>query len=911
MKNKHTRFTSLLLTMIAFIFSGSFSQETGQISGKVLAESSAESLVGMNVQLLGTKLGISTDLEGNFTIRNVPAGIYDLRVSGVGFAPTVIKGCLVKQGGKLDLTVKMTPETYNMNEMVVEADAVLSSESGLISQKRKSSTINDGVSAEAIKKSPDATSGEVLRRISGISLIDNKFIFIRGTTDRYNETMLDGASVTSTEAGKKSFSFDLIPAGLIEYTNVIKSATPDLSGEFTGGLVQLNTTEIPADRLIKLSLSTSYGSNTHGYDFLGSRGSGTDWIGYDDGNRAFPGDGQNPIETAQRTSNNWAPRVVKPPLNSSFSLSYGDRIDFDTDEASGRRLGFIGALTYKNTYQRKEKYVNDLVNSRVNEGADNEYSVLWGGIANITYKFSNQDKISLKNSFNHSGDDQVRRYMSRQDYGDGEPFLFNYTTVSWTERSTFTSKILGDHKLAWLFDASVQWHGAVSGSERSDPDRKEVAYYRLLNENTSPMTASTNRRSWASMSEKMKNAGFDIIFPAAEAKFKLGALYESRSSDYGIRYFSIPFDYISSRSDSLTHLPLEYIYSQENYGKGKFKFEESSKPTDSYSGDQQIVAGYFMVDAPFSVFGNDFRFAGGARVEKSEQVIEVPKTMAAGGPVETNKLANTDLLPSLNLTYAITDAMNLRLAYSHSVNRPSFREIAPTAFFDFITYEEESGNPRLKRALAKNYDIRFEIFPSAGEYASVSLFHKQIADAIEERLRQSSVRQREFINSENAQNTGWEIDVRKSFGFLGGYLSNLAVGGNYTRVISIVEIYQTVGNSASTQSVKSTRTLQGQSPYTANLILNFVEPTLQASLNLLYNKFGKRLNTVGFQSSHIFEQPRETVDLTLSKQINGFLEAKLSIKNLTDQDRILTRDDKIYERTSIGRTYSLQISLGM
>jgi outer membrane receptor protein involved in Fe transport len=315
-----------------------------------------------------------------------------------------------------------------------------------------------------------------------------------------------------------------------------------------------------------------------------------------------------------------------------------------------------------------------------------------------------------------------------------------------------------------------------------------------------------------------------------------------------------------------------------------------------------------MFDLPFSIAAEQFRLVGGARLEVAEQHVRVPKTLVSGGPVDETILRNKDILPSANLTYLMNPVTNLRITYSHSVNRPEFRELASTGFYDFIKYEMVGGNPDLRRALAQNFDVRVEVFPDPGEILAVSFFRKQIKDAIEEKLVQAATRTRTWFNSDDASNVGWEFEVRKSFSFFGDAGRMFSVTGNYTTIKSSVDVFQTIGNSTNTQTIKSTRPMQGQSPYIINLSLLFSNPALGTSVNLLYNKFGRRLDAVGFLAADVYEEPREIMDFAVTQPVSWGMEFKVTVKNLNNSARLLTRDGILYEKTRTGLTYSLQIS---
>ncbi len=882
-------------------------QQGGTLSGKVTDAKSGEDLIGANVMVVNTKFGASTDIEGKFQIKKIPAGVYDVRITFMGYETKLISGVEIKSGETTPLTVSLGEDQgIQQQEVVISATAIKSGEGAILAERKKSSTIGDGISSEQVKKTPDATSSDVLKRVVGLSIVDNKFVYVRGASERYNGTSLNGASVSSSEVGKKSFAFDMIPSNLLDNTVVIKSATPDLPGDFTGGLVQMNTLDFPETRTVKIGLTSGWNSVTTFKDFNESQGGKTDWLGSDDGKRALPEIPSNLTDLGKTLPNTWAPQKSKAPMNSSFSLSFGDNIMADENDPDAGQFGYIGALSYRSSFQRSYKEINAIEISRNITGTQDNFSVLWGGMLNLSYKFSGLHKISFKNNFNQTGEDEIRNFS-----GDDRNNSTNnkFIATSWSQRRSYTGILSGEHRFPDFGGLSADWKMSVSSSSRQDPDRKDVTYYRDIEApDGSPYDAAINQRSWAHLNGRTENAHIDLSLPVSSAKVKFGSMIETKSTNYEIRFFNV---LLKTYDPALSQLPIETIYSQANYGGNKLKMEDASKPTDNYTGDQSVIAHYAMTDIPFELFDLSFRFTGGARMEHSVQTVKVPRTYQADGPTNDTELKNVDILPSANFTYIMSENMNLRLAYSHTVNRPEFREIASSGFYDFITYEVVGGNPNLKRSYVHNYDIRYEFFPSAGEVLSFSYFSKSFSGAIEEQLFFTSVRTRSWFNSDHATNTGYEFEFRKTLNMFGGYLNNFSVSGNYTRINSEVKFPIVSGNSSNTVTTYGTRPLQGQSPYMMNLSLSFTEPSLGTSVNVLYNKFGKRLDAVGFLTSDIYEQPRDMVDLSISQPWNLGIETKLTVKNLLNKERVLTQQDRDYQRINTGITYSLQLSLTM
>jgi hypothetical protein len=875
-----------------------------RIIGSVLDSETGEAIIGANIMVEGTNHGCATDLEGKFSIV-LPPGSYSVLVSAISHAKKRITDLHLESGKEVSIFVSLSPEAIKMNEVLVEARANTSFEAALLKKQKNSMVISDGISAEQIKRTPDATSGDALRRLTGISLVDNKFIFIRGVTDRYNQTTLNGTAVSSTDADKKGFSFDILPSSLLENTVVVKSATPDMRGDFTGGLVQLSTLDFPETRVVKVSVSSSFNSLTTSKHFNSSAGGSRDWLGMDDGRRSLPGS-QNLDELGKRLPNTWAPHARTAPFNGSLALSYGDNIKFDRTDGQSDELGFVAALTYRNNFQHNDRTINDYALGRNSVGARDDFSVLWGALANISYKFDGMHKFSFRNNYNQTAEDQVGTFISED---QNTSLLNKFTVVNWNQRSIYSGQLSGEHNLFSLGGLFVEWRAAVSYSKREIPDRKEVTYSRPIDDATVPFAVAINQRSWSSLNDHTGTLGLDVQIPVTTAvKAKVGIQYERQKTDYRVRYFNVVPDYMGGIPRSLTTAGLETVYDPANFGAGKFILQESSKASDSYDANSKLTAAYAMIDLPFKFVDEKFRFVGGARMENSSQNVRVPKTLAPDGPVDETTLQNSDILPSMNLTYFVNAVTNLRVSYSHSVNRPEFRELASTGFYDFIKYELVGGNPDLKRSLASNFDVRLELFLDPGELLAMSFFHKNIKGAIEEKLIQAATRTRTWFNSDEANNTGWEFEVRQSFAFIGDFWRRVSVTGNYTTVKSAVEVKQIIGNSTNTQTIVGTRPMQGQSPYIVNVSLLFTEPSTGTGVNMLYNKFGRRLDAVGFLAADIYEEPRDLMDLAVTQPVSWGLELKFAIKNLNNSERVLTRGAVLYEKTRTGRTYSLQLT---
>ena len=900
---------ALLAVLLITSFSTSLSQQTGILTGRVWDEETGEELVGANILLVGTSRGGTTDISGNFNLRGIPLGTYDLRVTFVGYATKIVRGVQVTGTEPVSLQILLKTEQFESEEVVVTAERLMSTESAILANRQKAMSIGDGLSAEQIKKAPDATSGDALKRVTGLTIVDNKFVYVRGVTDRYNGTMLNGVSVTSTDTDvdRKSFAFDMIPANLLENTVVVKTATPDLPGDFSGGMVQINTLDFPSRRIIRLGLSTSYNSITSAQGFSASQGGARDWTGMDDGNRSFPAESLTPTQLAQRLPNTWGVRQQRAPWNGAFNLAMGDHFQLGDDEA-----GAVAALSYSNAYSNQQfseapTYVYG--GQPVFRFAGNSYTrnVLWTGLLDLNYKIAGNHKFSMRNSYNQSAQDNVALSTGTNIAGSSS----RRQSISWDQRSLYLLQLGGEHVLPALEDLEMNWKLFSSSSRAEEPDRKQLEYTEGSNNDYS---LGENYRTWSQLTERTRGASIDLSFGFPSTKIKAGATVEMKNRAFGIKAYSA----LPGRDPqyyNLVLLPADQIFAGENFGAGRFQFFDASAFTGAYDGDQRLNGYYAMADVSLNVPGGTVRINGGARLENFEERVTSP--LAIDDPtLSTTRLQATDILPSVNIKYSPLEGVNVRLAHYQSVNRPEFRELANVLYLDFKTDQNTIGNPDLQRAYVHNNDVRVEYFPGAGEVIAASYFHKTISNAIEERLLAAPDRYvKTWFNSPEAVNAGWEFEARLSLAHLSNVLDNFTLTANYTTVASEVE-YTDARTDQQGNAVRTTATrmMQGQAPWTFNIGFFYAHPTIGTNLSVMLNKQGRRPNAVGdVRDYDVYEEPRDMVDMSVSQPLFGFLEAKFSAKNVFGKERILTSGDKRVPFSSWlqGSSYTLSLSVNM
>lgn len=897
----------------------------GIISGKVIDSNNGEPIIGANVFIENKNIGAATDINGEFEIKNVAPGNYSLVISYISYTSIKLENLKVESEKTTIVNVALEQKNIELSEeVIVIGETSNNYEAALLNQRKKSNQISDGISAEQIKRLTDATTAETLRRVPGITLLDNKYIYVRGVSERYNGALLNNTPLASSEPDKKDFAFDLIPSNLIENTIVIKSFTPDEPGDFAGGLVKINTVEFPSDAILSVSYSTGYVDKVSTKSIKSYQGSKSDFIGFDNGFRDLPAGFPDPL-TYQSFDNNfadtsrtyystllndkWGLKNSKAILDQSLGLTYGNKFTL-----FGNDLGLITSLTYRTGFNIKDLEIKDIENEENQtlffdyKGQKHNFNVYWGGIANLSYKIGLLNKISLRNTFTVNSDDEVTVLRGfKYDYQD-ERII---TALRFISRNLFSSQLSGLHNIPFIKNFSISWRASYSSSYRNEPDFRRAVYTRSISDSNStvPFRAYIPRdpdfygggRFFSYLREFKRGIGLDITHSLDFIKWKAGVFHTNSARSFNARLLSVTSP--SGNASAVIGLyDLDSVFSRENFRKRIIVMREFYDPSNDYTSSDNLFASYFMTEIPFSVFSQEFIFISGIRIENYVLRLRTTSSIATGRrPINVDNF-NNDLLPAFALIYRLNNFSNLRFAFSRTINRPQFREIAPFLYYNFEDQTQVRGNPELKQANISNYDIRYEIFPELNELISFSLFLKEFRNPIEKVFVISTGQNdRTFLNSGFARNYGFEIEYRTSLGLFVDLLDNFSFTTNYSRIWSEIEETNIGLN-------RKSRPMQGQSPYIINIMLGYNNPSLEFSGTISYNRFGKRIiETANFLGNDIYEFPRDVIDLVFTKMLLSKLELKFTVKDL------LAKDYELYENEKLVRNFSAntKISLGV
>ncbi len=919
--NYHLMRLILIITLfISFLFTSViFAQQKGTISGSTTDKTNNEVLIGTNVSIMGTDFGAASDLDGHYFIRNILPGTYRLKFSFISYQTIIIGNVVVTAGNDTKINVALPPLALETKEVVVTAEALKTSEFSVLNIQKNSSNILDGISAELINKNNSSDGTDVLKRMTGITISDGRYAYIRGVSDRYNNTLLNGSSLPSTDPEKKSFSYDLFPANLIENLISSKTATPDKPADFSGGLIEIQTIEFPSKLIMNFSASSSYNSQTSFKDFVSYNGGNRDWSGMDDGARLLPssinwqkvGRGNYTSEELQSIglafANNWQTNSTTAPIKGNFKINLGNSYNF-----SKGVLGFITSFNYSNNDE-----ITKLENNYYTfDGPRFEYkgfnyanAVAWNGMLNLSLKLGQSHKVSLKNIYNQNMENETTLFEGPSYYF---PDYRKSTSLRFISRALFSTQFIGEHHFGLLKGLSADWNLNYGNSKRDEPDARRYVYSRDLYEPESAfrflLDQSLSTRFYGNLDDTnlgaSMNLGMKLFKNPSLPDVKFGFHYDKKERTFDARTFgfwNVPGGNFMAE-DQLMTKSVEEIFAPQNFGNRFIEVIEITKASDSYNSKQFVTSGYLMTH--FTLF-SDLKVITGVRYEKSEQKLN--SYTVTNEPMSVNSTYN-DVLPSLNLAYAFTEKLNIRAAFSKTLARPEFRELAPFSYFDFLTYELVEGNPELKRSLITNLDLRFEYYPSNLELLAVSGFYKKFDDPIEQVLIAASAFQpiRSYENAKEATNFGLEVEIKKRLDFISPYLNCISFVGNVSLINS--EISLNGGNGF--QVTK--RPLQGQADYISNFGLYYEDISGKWGASLIYNRVGEKISRVGFANlGDIIELPRNQIDFSGSAKLFENITLKLSAKDLLNQDHKFIQRAPEGDKTAELRTTGRVVSLGL
>lgn len=809
----------------------------------------------------------------------------------------------------------------------VEVKGVVGNENEVLylEEKRASPEIVEVLSSEQIARTGDSDVATTLKRIPGLSVINGRYIYVRGLGERYSAVLLNGAQIPSPDFTRRVVPLDLFPTELLDGIIVQKTYSPNLPGEFGGGAVLLRTREAPQQPFFRIQGTIGYTWDTTFEDGLRYKGGDRDWTGVDDGTRAIPGslesaisggrflrpistnnpDGATP-EELQTYGRDLAasgfgiePETIGP--DGGMSIGLGNSFQLSDDV----RLGLIGAFRYnqdwdtvseeRTTYSNSNAGLSEIGNLDVDSTLrDIDTSAFIGANLDIgKYHRLGMTLLGLRQSAD----------LSKVGEGivDSDPSTFY--ELRWTENELIAEQLSGTHMFPNANDLEIHWIYTNADASRDQPNKRTYRYDLAGDVLEFSRRSDSNESEYGTLDDNQQDFGLNAVLPiyfenGSALQLSGGIARTTRDRESTIRTFS----YLLSAGSPLNSVPnffaqpIDVILSDPNISPEGFVLREVTRPTDNYVADQTVDAYFLNAELDLGTW----RFAGGARHESNEQSVT---TYNYANP-DLDPVVSTDdsdvWLPALTVTWAYDEAAQFRFAYSETLSRPDFRELSPAPFTDPDLDIDTIGNPDLQTTRMKNLDLRWEYYFGGADTFAVALFQKKFENPIEKLRIPGSTPLLELSNALSADNYGVEVDLQKNLGFIGESwfkgldTSAFDIGFNYAWIKSSIELD---AESASFQTNLS-RPMQGQSPYVVNLQLGYTGERDEA--NLLWNRFGSRISEVGVQGQpDVYEEAYNTVDFLYRHAFSEQWRFTFRLRNLLDSEVSFTQgglDTRVYQK---------------
>jgi len=901
--------------------------DSGTVRGKIKDATTGQPIIGGYVEAIGTPYKTKTDLEGNYVLE-LPPGTYEVRLRSDANEPRRLSGVVVTKGSEETVNAELQPLAGANQVVAVKAEMNRESEGARLMQRKESAASRDILSRDAITKSGSGSTASVATRIVGATVIDGKYLFVRGLGHRYGNTLFDGARVPSPEPEVRTVPLDIFPSGALSAINVQKTFTPDVPGDFVGGSVQLESREIPTKLLFEMNVragvntATTFQPIVHeggfaGYDAFGfgniPRALSKELPNDHPANRGALDDDLQQVWTADDIERFGEAlytdtrvrrgRVGPPNMQGGATLGYGFK------PHDGGKLGFLASVSYRNQHQNyrerwkfygvsesEENPGEYLLQDKVDyDGMRTVNNVQWSSVGLVKYEPRKDQKLSLSAFYSRDADDEVRQLE-----GINSTDRVLTTRLRYVLRSVMLTRLGGVHEIPKAKRLKIDWFGSYAQARRDDPTVRDMVYtdqsmeqegdYGLLGQGATNLSLD--------LVDHTESGALNFTMPfkqwrELEGKVKAGVWLEGKQRTFLVRRFLFQrvsdIDSIEGTGNIIVDPTIGGGESASAGGTEPYYVSENTQPYDSYRASQEVFATYAMLELPFVRW---FRIAGGARFEANRQNLEPFDQFTNTSDEERDsRIRNNNVLPALSFIFPTTDKMNVRLSGTQTVARPEFRELAPFLFSDFAGGITLQGQPGLKTAKIWNADLRWEWFPSAEEVVAVSVFYKHFEDPIERTINPgTSNLVSTFRNAEMARNIGAEFEMRKNLEFMWKKLSDVSVGVNFAYVFSRVRLAETCNvqedpdcdpEDALDVSTSRVRPLQGQAPFVANAYLDYDNKKSGTGLRLLYNTVLRSVAFVGGNNlPDIYLQPIHQLDFVGRQRIYKGLGALFQVQNM-------------------------------
>ena len=893
---------------------------TGRIIGRIIDADNGQGLIGAGVQIVGTTVGAQSGVDGRFTILGVPAGTVTITVRRIGYGPKTVTGIVLGANKTLEQNISLKVATLQLAALTVSASSERGTVNAALNSQRSATGVQNSITAEQIAKSPDANAAQAVQRVSGVTVTDNKYVFVRGLGERYTTSSLNGARVPSPEPEKRVVPLDMFPSGLLQSVTTIKTFTPEQQGDFSGALVDIRTREFPARRGGTLSLGSGYEAGATGTNLFAAKTVGGENFAMVNNGRELPSliryvgnftnfnlsQGDKNLLISQ-FRNAWTPTASTgaPNFNGSMSMGGNDPILF------GHRLGYLISGTMSNGTDVKRDQVRAQADRGATKGATIEtdkftgttaqQSVLWGGLANLSTMIGSRTRLSANGLYNRTSDNTARIETGVFSSDETQAKL---TRQQYVERSVHSFQLAGDHQINDRHH--FEWFGTVSGVSRNEPDKSE--FVQILEKDT-PTSPGVYRwfgsgnggavRTFSLLNENSREVNAKYSFSFGEqgrrTTVKVGGLLRSTDRSSDNRAYNI-----SGRglSNATRELPAELLFDGRNTTPTSAVFDIGPlSQGGAYTAKDQLSASFAMAEIPLT---SNLRMITGARYELDHLDVNAVSSL---GRAVASKNAWGDLLPSLAMNYQLNMTQQLRFSASRTLARPEYRELSPIISRDVVGGDDVAGNENLLRTNVTNLDLRWESYPNSGELVSVALFAKSFKNPIERVYRaSSSARQVYYANADGADNIGVEIEMRKDLGFIWQSLMPFTVFSNVTVMQSQIQLSSVAASSLTNDA----RRMVGQAPYVFNGGASYTTLNGNSTASLLFNRVGERIEVAGESPlPDVVLTPRNVLDCSVRMGLTKSLTLRADARNLLDAAYKTSQGTVTREFYRPGRTFQM------
>jgi hypothetical protein len=930
----------LISAILSIVTVTSYAQE-GYLKGIVLDGELNEALLGATISQHGTTNGTTADFNGGYSLTLAP-GTYSIDYRFFSYESKTIEGIEIVAGETTTLNVTLGSSTTELKEVVVSAKSIRDNEVALQALQKKSASTMDGISSQSFKKIGDGNLSGAIKRVTGVSVQEGKYVYVRGLGDRYTKTTMNGMNLPGLDPDRNDVQIDIFPTSILENVMVSKTFTPDLSADFTGGVVNVVTKSFPEEKATKISFGAGFNPSMHfKSNYVTHQGGSTDFLGFDDGTRKLPFDANTKIpdvslndpklEDLTRSFNSQMAAQRKTSLmNMGFSVSHGNKVTKGKYD-----IGYGAIFSYRNRtefYEDAEfgiytkdpnKTVNELFTQKTRIGDLGKNNVMWNMLLNGAIKF---DTHEFTASFMRvqNGISQTTNRVTRDVEQTGQNL--NDDILTYTQRSVSNFMLGGTHELERV---TVKWNNSLVFARTYDPDFRVTNIAEVedpsLGEDAISYSISSGdgggiRRFYRDLYDFLDIFNFDVIFSfVKEIKIKVGAAALIKNRDFSIdNYFIRRGQEKNIENDPDWFLKEENVWSKDNtegtYVSGGYE------AANNYTAKSSVLAGYAMADMKLTT---ELRAIFGVRAEKADMFYSGQDAGRGIVYKDEHTLNELNILPSVNMIYSLSENMNLRASYGKTLARPSFKEKSIAQILDPISGIFFNGNLALEQTNIHNMDIRLENFFGGGDMFAVSGFYKSFDGHIELvtfDVESSNVTPR---NLGASTVMGMELELRKNL------ISGCSAGTNVSFTKSVVDTrtvvvndnlgtteFESRQNSARVgEEIDPYRTMAGQSPYLVNAFLNYSDSQDKINVNVSYNVQGESLSIVGIGATpDIFVKPFQSLNFTAYRDFGARANSRLSFKvnNILAAERTLVyKNNGAEENYSVfrpGREFSVKYS---